>query len=59
MTVQQFVGMTVEAATQAARQGGFEVVVSSTGLQQLNNEYKQGRVNLKVQDGIVIAATIG
>lgn len=59
MNVMTFVGMTVEAATEYAKKGGFEVRIQNVGLQPLNNDYKQGRINFKVKDGVVIGATIG
>lgn len=59
MNLLQFVGMTVEEATQFARRAGLEVRIQNVGLQQLNNDYNPGRINFKVRDGAVVQATIG
>jgi len=59
MNMMTFVGMTVEEATDYAKKGGLEVRIQNVGLQPLNNDYKQGRINFKVKDGVVLSASIG
>lgn len=59
--VQQFKGMTVEAATVLAKQMGYEVSVEryDGGPQPLNCEYRPGRVTLHVTNGLVDSAKMG
>jgi hypothetical protein len=52
-------GMTVEAASNRAKAAGFQVCVELDGMQQLNCEYRAGRITFKVQNGLVIDARIG
>jgi hypothetical protein len=59
MTGNEFVGKTLEEAKQIAYGANMQVVVETDGLQQLNCEYRSGRINLKVVNGIVTSARIG
>ena len=55
----QYNGMTVQAATEAAKMSGFEVRVVTTGPQVLSNDFRPGRITLQVVNGIVVAAQVG
>jgi len=59
MNLLQFVGMTIEEATAFAKNGGLSVRIQNVGLQPLNNDYDQGRINFKVVNGRVVSASIG
>lgn len=59
MNMQQFVGKSLEEAQRIAANAGLEVRVQNVGLQTLSNDFRQGRINFKVQDGVVISASVG
>jgi isopentenyl diphosphate isomerase/L-lactate dehydrogenase-like FMN-dependent dehydrogenase len=61
MDFQKYIGKTIEEATKLATQAGFEVVVQTVNSpQQLDNEYRQGRIMFKVdENSIVRNAQIG
>lgn len=59
MNVSEFVGMKIEAARTLAVQSGFVVHEEVSGVQVLSNDYRAGRLNLKVVDGIVTSAHAG
>jgi len=60
LSLQNYVGMTVEAAGNLAKIAGFEVAVElGSGQQVLNCEYRQGRITFRVTDGIVTSAYRG
>jgi hypothetical protein len=59
MNLQQFIGKTVEEARRIATNAGLEVKVQLIGIQSLNNEFRQGRINFKVEDGVVVSASVG
>jgi hypothetical protein len=60
MNLEQYRNMTVAEATNAARLAGFEVAIEvADGPQILNSEYRQGRVNFRVENGVVVGAHIG
>lgn len=59
MNVEQFVGMTIEAARTLAYQGGFKIHEEVSGVQVLSNDFQPGRLNLKVSNGIVVSAHVG
>jgi hypothetical protein len=56
----QYVGMTSAEATTKAKQAGFAIVaVEITGPQYLDCQYRQDRLTLKVENGVVVSAAIG
>lgn len=59
MNTQQYVGMNVNDATTAAIQSGFQVKIELDGPQALNNDFRPGRITLKVRNNIVTSANVG
>lgn len=59
MKVTQYDGMKLAEARRTAVQAGFEVAVELVGIQSLNSEYRQGRITFRVQNDVVLSATIG
>jgi hypothetical protein len=60
MTTSQYVGMTEADATLKAKQAGFAIVaVENIGPQFLDCQYRQDRITLKVENGMVVSAAIG
>ena len=59
MNLQQFIGKDLDEAKRIATNAGLEVRVQNMGIQTLSNEFRQGRINFKVKDGVVISASVG
>lgn len=59
MNTRTYVGMPLSEAVNKAEISGLKVNVSSEGLQPLNNDFVQSRLNLTVVNGIVTSATFG
>jgi hypothetical protein len=54
-----YVGMDVSEATRKAVAAGFQVSVDVDGMQQLNCEYRAGRITFRVVNDKVLSAQIG
>lgn len=59
MSTTQYIGMTLQEATIKAQQAGFKVEVKVVGPQYLDCQYRQDRITFKVQNGVVVTASIG
>jgi len=60
MNLERYKNMTVAEATNDARLAGFEVAIEvAGGPQTLNCEYRQGRINFRVENNVVVHAHIG
>lgn len=59
MNMQQFVGKTLDQAQKMAKDAGFVVRVANQGIQTLSNDFVVGRVNFRVENGIVVSAQMG
>ncbi len=59
MNTDQFIGMNLGEAIQMAKNNGLEVHVQTYGPMVLNNEFKPNRVSFKVEQGLVVGASLG
>ena len=57
--ITHYIGMTLQEATEKAKQAGFKVEVEVVGPQYLDCQYRQDRITFKVENGVVTSAAIG